>query len=190
MRASRQWVLSGTAGLHDIGAAGQDKDRRCVHTASCDRRKQYFRSRAFEVCTNGKADADGVCQTGNPNVGCAVDAQTNGADNLQAQSDDPLASAVDPTGAGSACIFENLTSRFVVYRGAQPSVRGMAFTWQTTGGFSPLTMSLTTQTNSVNPQSLGYIADPGFLTVVDGSTLGLTLFDLNSLGIVLPSPYF
>jgi hypothetical protein len=78
----------------------------------------------------------------------------------------------------------------VVYRGAGPSVRGMAFTWQTTGGFTPLTMSLATQTSAVNPQSIGYIPDPGYLTVVDGSTLGLTLFDLNSLGIVAPSPYF
>jgi hypothetical protein len=187
VRASRQWLLSGTAGLNDIAA---DSKRRCVHTASCDRRKQYWHSRAFEVCTNGKSDADGVCQTGNPNVGCAIDAPTNAFDVPAGTLIDALAPAVDPGKPGSACIFENLTSRFVVYRGAQPSVRGMAFTWQTTGGFAPLTMTLTTQTSAVNPQSLGYIADPGFLTVIDSSTLGLTLFDLNSLGIVLPSPYF
>jgi hypothetical protein len=194
VRASRQWVLSGTAGLHDIAA---NSNGECVHTASCERRKQHFHSRAFEVCTNGKSDADGVCQTGNPNVACAIDAQTNGADaaiaddsSTSADDQNALEPTVAPGGAGSACIFENLTSRFVVYRGAQPSVRGMAFTWQTTGGFTPLTMSLTTQTSAVNPQSIGYIADPGFLTVIDGSTLGLTLFDLNSLGIVLPSPYF
>jgi hypothetical protein len=194
VRASRQWVLSGTAGLHDIAA---DSTGKCVHSASCDRRKQYFHSRAFEVCTNGKSDVDGVCKAGNPNVACAIDAPTNASDAAAADNPndprddpDPLKPPVNPGGAGSACIFENLTSRFIVYRGAQPSVRGMAFTWQTTGGFAPLTMSLASQTTSVSPQSIGYIADPGYLTVVDASTLGLTLFDLNSLGVVLPSPYF
>ena len=97
---------------------------------------------------------------------------------------------VKPRGVGSQCIFENLTSRFVVYQGGQPSTRGMAFIWQTTGGFAPLSMSLTTQSTAVNPQSMTYLAELGQLGVVDGSTLGLSLFDLNSLGVVAPSPYF
>jgi len=122
---------------------------------------------------------DGTCTTGNPNVACAVPATGNGA-RLQVQ----------PGGAGSACIFENLTSRFAVYQGAKPSTRGMAFAWQTTGGFTPLSMSLATQTSAVNPQAIDFIPELNLLAVIDGSTLGLTLFDLDSLGISLPSPYF
>jgi len=30
----------------------------------------------------------------------------------------------------------------------------------------------------------------GYLAVVDGSNLGLSVFDLNSLGVVAPSPFF
>ena len=78
----------------------------------------------------------------------------------------------------------------MVYRGGQPSTRGMSFSWQTTGGFVPLAMSLSTQSNQVSPQSMGYIPGLGYLAVVDASTLGLSLFDLNSLAVVLPSPYF
>jgi hypothetical protein len=37
---------------------------------------------------------------------------------------------------------------------------------------------------------LGYLPELGYLAVVDASTLGLVLFNLNSLGVVSPSPYF
>jgi len=175
VRASNQWLLSGTGGLHDIaiGPGG-----RCEHTASCDRRKQYYGQRAFEVCDKTSAydplrDKDGRCALTNANVGCVA----NGF---------PVA----PGAPGSDCIFENLTSRFVVYRGVNPSVRDMVFNWQTTGGFVPETLSLLTQSNSVNPQSMSYLPELGYLAVIDGSTLGLALFDLNSLGVVTPSPYF
>jgi len=170
VRASRQWILSGSAGgLHDlaIGPSG-----RCEHTASCDRRKQFFNSRAFEVCVAGTATVDGPCAVGSPYVGCVADA-----------------APITPDGAGSQCIFENLTSRFVVYRGER-ATRGMSFTWQTTGGFVPQTMSLLTQSSAVNPQSMSYLPELGYLAVIDGSTLGLSLFNLDSLGVVTPSPYF
>ncbi len=173
VRASNQWLLSAAAGLTDMGPKA---DRRCVHTASCDPRKKFFHSRAFEVCKSDDPDApDPACTPNNPTVGCVVSRR-----NLPLQ----------PTGPGNACIFENLTARFAVYRGKQPSVRGMTFTWQTTGGFVPLTMSLTSQSSAVNPQSMSYLPELGYLAVIDGSTIGLTLFDLNSLGVVIPSPYF
>ncbi len=189
VRASNQWLLTGTQlGLHDIAVGANG---RCQHTASCDRRKQYFNQRAFEVCDpslppdvhtetfteNGvekeREVVDFTCQVSDPKVGCVGNELP-----------------VLPGGDASACLFENLTSRFVVYRGAQPSLRGMAFSWQTTGGFVPQTMSLLPLASSVSPQSLGYLPELGYLAVVDASTLGLILFDLNSLGVVLPSPYF
>ncbi len=173
VRASHQWLLTAAAGLNDLasGEAG-----RCVHTATCDPRKKYFHSRAFEVCdSEASADPAKTCKASDPTLGCVV----GGAD-----------IPIEPGGVGSQCIFENLTSRFVVYRGAQPSTRGMSFSWQTTGGFVPLTLSLATQSTQVNPQSMAYLPELGYLAVIDGSTLGLSLFDLNSLSVVSPSPYF
>ena len=177
VRASHQWLLSAAAGLHDMAAAASG---RCVHTASCDPRKKYFHSRAFEVCNanapfDALVDTDGKCAAGQPNVGCAV-----------SEAGIP----VKPRADGSQCIFENLTARFIVYRGKQPSTRGMSFSWQTTGGFAPLSMSLATQSSAVNPQSISYLPELGYVAVVDGSNLGLSLFDLNSLGVVAPSPFF
>jgi len=179
VRASHQWIVSGTVGLSDIAASKADGS--CVHTASCDLRKKYFRSRVFEVCDSGAnppmdTDPADLCQAGAANIGC-----------MHAFKDGPIDPSKDQA---SRCIFENLTSRFVVYRGAQPSTRDMQFTWSTTGGFSPLALSLLTQTTAVNPQSMVYVPELGYLSVVDGSTLRLTLFDLNSLGVVTPSPYF
>ncbi len=175
VRASKQWLLRGTSGLHDMAA---DSNLHCVHTASCDRRKQLYRSRAFEVCTEGDKDEDGTCQTGNQNVACAIPAPASNAN------------PVEPNGPGSACIFEGLTSRFVVYRGSKRSLRDMVFTWQTVGGFTPLAMSLASQTFAVNPQSINFVPQLNALTVVDGTTLGLTVFDLDLLGVSLPSPYY
>ena len=51
-------------------------------------------------------------------------------------------------------------------------------------------LSHTPVSTTVNPQSMVYIPELGYMAVIDGSTLGLSLFDLNSLGVVTPSPYF
>ena len=180
VRASKQWLLRGTGGLDDIVADPNSSPTklRCVHSASCDRRKQLYHSRAFEVCTQGGVNDMGDCRTDDPTVGCAIPAPAVGAN------------PVEPNGPGSACIFEGLTSRFVVYRGAKPSRPDMTFTWQTVGGFTPQSMSLASQTFAVNPQSINYVPQLNALTVVDGTTLGLTLFDLDLLGVSLPSPYY
>jgi len=181
VRASNQWLLTGTSGfgLHDMAA--ESPGGRCVHTASCDPSKKYFGQRAFEVCD----PTDPTCKKDDPTVGCVGQ-----VGKPPYPSDMNALLPVEPGGPGSECIFENLTSRFVVYRGAEPSRVGMAFSWQTTGGFVPQTMTLLTQSSSVSPQSLGYLPELGYLAVVDASTLGLVLFDLNSLAIVSPSPYF
>ncbi|HYP76693.1 MAG TPA: hypothetical protein VER12_12080, partial [Polyangiaceae bacterium] len=197
VRASNQWLLTGTNGLHDIAVGPSG---RCEHTASCDRRKQYFDQRAFEVC-DPSAPPDTHQETYTDENGMQVDRTVVDFTCVNTDSKVGCVAAAKPDGTGakipvvpgdpaSACIFENLTSRFVVYHGAQPSVTGMAFSWQTTGGFVPQTMSLLQQSSAVSPQSLAYLPQPGYLAVVDASTLGLLLFDLNSLGLVSPSPYF
>jgi hypothetical protein len=87
----------------------------------------------------------------------------------------PTNGAVEPTGDGHQCIFEDLTARFVVYRAHRASTRGMSFSWQTTGGFTPLTMTLGTQ--APLPTSLSYLPELGYLAVIDSATVGLSLFD-------------
>jgi len=188
VRASNQWlVIGGGVGIHDIGVG---PGNRCVHTASCDARKELYGQRVFEVCDpkvpfethtdeENKVVVDSYCEANNPKVGCVAGVDSTGKTQLPVQ----------PNGEASQCIFENLTSRFVVYRGEQVNVPNMAFTWQTSGGFVPQSISLLPLTSAASPQSLGYLPEQGWLAVVD-STVGLALFDLNSLGVVLPSPYF
>ncbi|HEX7452127.1 MAG TPA: hypothetical protein VF294_07575, partial [Polyangiaceae bacterium] len=185
VRASHQWLFGSVGGT--VFSSGRNDlatraDGRCVHTASCDPRKKFFHVRAFEVCDESGVPK-GTCD--DDNVGSTVH-------DVPARQGVPAVPGVpvEPGAAGSSCIFENLTARFVVYRGTQPSTRGMSFSWQTTGGFAPLTMSLSTQSNQVSPQSMSYLPGYGYLAVVDSSTLGLSLFDLNSLGVVSPSPFF
>jgi len=195
VRASNQWLVTGGGvGTHDIGIGAGN---RCVHTASCDRRKEFYGQRVFEVCdpslpqeSHTEVGADGKehevkdfkCEKTDPKVGCVGPLPDPTAT-------PPVPLTVTPNGIGHECLFENLTSRFVVYHGEQPNVPNMAFTWQTTGGFVPQSISLLPLTSAASPQSLGYLPEQGWLAVVD-STVGLALFDLNSLGVVLPSPYF
>lgn len=178
VRASHQWYLSSATALHDIAVGPNNA---CVHTADCNLRKQFFHSRAFEVCDSSAKTPDGtapadVCSPTAANVGCVHDFTTGGVKPGQ--------------GSESNCIFENLTARFAVYRGSSPSARDMQFTWGTTGGFTPLAMALTPLSSSVLPQSMAYLPELGYMAVIDGSTIGLTLFDLNSLGVVPPSPLY
>jgi hypothetical protein len=177
VRSSNQWLLSGPSGVgsaaHDIATGA---DGRCVHTATCEPRKKFFHARAFEVCNSDKgADPDGTCRAADPTVTCVASANDHEI-------------PVTPAGVAQQCIFENLTARFAVYRGARRSTRGMSFSWQTTGGFTPLTMSLPTQLPV--PTTLSYLPEVGYLAVIDSASVGLSLFDLNSLGVVSPSPYF
>jgi hypothetical protein len=189
VRASHQWYLASPTALNDIGA--QASDNRCVHTASCDPRKKFFRSRVFELCDSSADQTafadDDKCQPKAANIGCmrAFTHEDSTTPTMTA-TNGPLV----PGGEGSQCIFENLTARFVVARGAQPSTRDMQFVWSVTGGFTPLVMSLAPESTAILPQSMAYIPELGYLAVVDGETLGLSLFDLNSLGVVAPSPFY
>jgi len=198
VRGSRQWVLasSNPAVTHDIIAdptpvvdpsqpdAAAKPVYRCVR--DCDPRRQHFRGRVFEIgrtqsCANA-ANCDAVSA-----VGVATDL------------DGPC--SYDPTVTGgtrgvgldepaSACIFENLTARFAVYRGLQPSVRDMSFSWDTTGGFAPLAAPLSAVSTAVLPQTLRYIPEYQSFAVVDASALGVSLIGLDTLRVLTPWPIY
>jgi hypothetical protein len=138
----------------------------------CAPRKRYFNARVFELSRSGEGCGElideecPVGQAGPDDVICTYDADQGG---------------VRPGQPGGECIVDALTARVALYRGRSPSTRGMAFTWTTAGGFIPLVMSLTSQSASVLPQSMLYLPELQHLAVVDASTLGLTLFSIDSL---------
>ena len=85
-------------------------------------------------------------------------------------------------------VFNGLNDRFAIYRGRVPSVRDMAFTLRTTGGFTPQVMTLLSTV--VAPQSIQFLQQPEEMAVVDGASQGLSLFSLDTFGIVTPSPFY
>jgi|GEM_PF-614771 len=81
--------------------------------------------------------------------------------------------------------FHNPYLHFLIYAGAEPSLRGMTFSWQTSGGFEPLEIGLGRGSVQVAPQSLFYHPALGTeLLVTDGALQGVLSVDLYSLTIV------
>jgi hypothetical protein len=194
VRASNQWVLTNsTPGwLHDTVVDHANADR-CIR--DCNPQKRWFKNRAFELATTDTCGPDHSAKTcratgvgpGTPDDGpCRYDPYA-----LDANGDATTRGITlkEPNGAVS-CIFENLTSRFAVYRGQLPSVRNMVFTWDQTGGFYPLFGSLAAQSSVVLPQHLAYVPEYESIVVVDGASLGLSLMTLDTLLIQDPWPVF
>ncbi|MGE3673436.1 MAG: hypothetical protein AB7K71_27425 [Polyangiaceae bacterium] len=172
VRVGRQWVLTGSrSGYRHRVERDPDTDR-CVRDP--DDAKSLFKSRVYEVsCEN--SSCSGV---GQATVPVEQDGET-------VNVPDPNAVAC-LTASGSApadCVFQNLTHRFVVYQGQQPSVRGMHFTWTVVGGFVPLSISLASQSSQVSPYSMTLLPQTGELAVTDAATQGLVMVSLRSLSV-------
>jgi hypothetical protein len=194
LRAGKQWVLLHGSGFrHDIVASGADS--RCVR--SCDPLRKWSKGRVFEISSTNEPDHCRLLnEEGNPveegdpldlRVGCQEDGEVAC---VYDQGTPGASAGVQPTGPGSECIFNGLNDRFALYRGRLASVPDSVFTWRTTGGFAPLVMTLTSASSVVAPQSIQFLQQPEQLAVVDGASLGLSLFSLDSFGIVKPSPFF
>jgi hypothetical protein len=80
-------------------------------------------------------------------------------------------------------VLETLTARFAVYRGLEPSKRGMTFSWVVAGGFAPLVGSITTQTLSTLPQSMVFVPQLGQLAIADSESAGLVLMSVESMTV-------
>jgi hypothetical protein len=168
----------------------QEEHFRC--TRNCDPQKRYWNSRVFEITStencstvlSGAVCAVGFHEAGDP---CAYD-PCEGVPGGCTRLDGSLDLAKD-TGATS-CIHSGVTSRFAVYRGLLPSVRGMQFSWQTTGGFRPLVASLAAVSIAVLPQQVQYVPELQRIALVDGAQLGLTLISLDSLRVEDPWPVY
>jgi hypothetical protein len=194
LRAAQQWILvHGSSGFrHDVVVGPDDA---CVR--SCSPLHKWDRGRVFEISSQddecGTVGSDGVAV--GLRVGCADKDRDVACIYSQSDPDDDsgtptVSSAVTLNGPASKCIFNGLNDRFAVYRGRAPSKPGSAFTWQTTGGFVPRVMSLASLSSVVSPQSILYLQQPEQMAVVDGSSQGLSLFSLDTFGIVKPSPFY
>ncbi|MEZ4224208.1 MAG: hypothetical protein R3B13_24880 [Polyangiaceae bacterium] len=164
VRAGKQWILKGAnSGFrHNVIADG---DLRCIR--DCNPRRSLLRSRILEVSSTCTGTDCAIGHAAKEDVACVVNSE----------------SALSPGSAGSECVFENLMYRFAIYRGNSASVRDMAFSFQVTGGFAPLTANLAAQTAAVAPQSMGFVPQLGQLALVDGAAEGLVLVSLDTVGI-------
>lgn len=205
LRTGKHWALTHAASgfHHDVVESGAD--RACVR--SCNPLKKWAKGRVFEISSDltscrplqPEDMPDATLDPLDQRVGCAEPGEVAcvfDQDNDSFDTNDDGIGEVDLPGGvkvgarGSECIFDGLTERFALYRGRQPSVRDAIFQWQTTGGFVPLVMSLASVSSAVSPQSIQFLRQPEVLAVVDGSSLGLSLFSLDTFEIAKPSPYY
>lgn len=171
VRVGHQWVLTGSrSGYRHRVERDPDTDR-CVRDP--DDAKSLFKSRVYEIsCANDSCAGFGQAKV------------TLEQDGELVSVPDPNAVACRTTGsAPSECIFQNLTHRFVVYQGQEPSVRGMHFSWQVVGGFVPLSISLASQSSQVSPYSMTLLPQTGELAITDAATQGLVMVSLRSLSV-------
>lgn len=171
IRASQQWVLRGTSsGLRHKVRGVWDESVRQVDCAFDDNpRRRYFESRVFETCVMSNTGDARACK---PNVDLCGIADPN----LGVRAGD----------SAEACVYSSPTARFAVYRGARPSVRDMGFAWQTVGGFSAMRLDFSTLSPQVSPNALFGLPEMNWLTVVDGSSLGVVLLSLDRLAPLSP----
>lgn len=192
VRGGHQWIVRGSSSgfRHDVHGVLEGGEYRCRRN-TCDPRLRYHRSRAFEISQRPNASGE-VCER------VAQDEEKPGCIGPAGPDDYACTvaygtKAVQPGGEASACIFENLTARFAIYRGheqpdealPQPSEsdRDMAFTWQTVGGFTVLAANIVEETSSTSPRSMTFVPQRGQMAVVDGRLAGLTFISLSSLSV-------
>jgi hypothetical protein len=148
-RASNQWLYRDATQLqHSIAVGPSGACER-----STDKQLSLLNSRAFEVACSGDCDTVGAPYDDEVPV-CVLDGQ----------------SALSAQPELSACEFKGLTARFAVYRGKQPSRRGMEYSFSVSGGFLPFEIPMNSFADGKYsiPQRLKFVRDVGRLIVTDG----------------------
>ncbi len=110
----------------------------------------------------------------------------------------PIDPAAKSPGRNSVLAMRNPMFSYVVWNGIDTEqgakndlVPDRDYVWKfsTRGQFVPLTVNLAASTSVVSPQSMRYIEPLGQMAVVDGSSQGLVLIDLNNVAEA-HAPYF
>lgn len=169
IRAGHQWVVRGsvTGAPHRVSVDATTQ--RCV--SDCNPVVQRQSSRAFEIsCSEEECATDAE---GRPSIGSANPDQDFVCVVGGEQED-----GIDPGEPGSECVFQNLTTRFAIYRGQRPSARDMRFRWQLADGFTPLTIQLLNNVDRTrsSPRSLTFVPELNQFVLSDGSARGITFF--------------
>jgi hypothetical protein len=123
---------------------------------------------------NVRADDRGVCRP-------RCDTSTAALRGRVTETPIALGAAGEPVLDGSATAFRNPMFRFAIL--SRGSTRDMQFRFSTQGAFRPLTISVLTSTDSVQPQDVVYLPNTGELVVSDGTRDGITLLDLDLLQV-------
>jgi hypothetical protein len=168
VRTGGEWnvVGSGNGFLHHIVATGSDL--RCA--PSCEARDALLNGRAAPIprpCPNQTVPSltrDSVLAMRNPMFSFLV---WNGQDSTQTCLAD----------AGAT----NLADL--------PPARDTAWTFTTSGQFSPLFVNIAGSNSNVSPQSMKFIDSLGQLAVIDGASQGLILINLQTIAEA-HAPYF
>ena len=172
IRAGSQWIVRGAATgfAHDVTT--DPTTSRCV--ADCNPLVSRQRGRAYEISCSENCPTDGNRRppigyaVPGEDVACVVDGAENG---------------IDPGEPGSQCVFQNITTRFAVYRGLQPSTRDMLFHWQLSDGFTPLVITMIgADRQRSTPSALLYMPETSQMLVSDGSIRGLTFVSSRNPG--------
>jgi len=180
VRASNQWVLNSSRSMHDVTASpipGRTEPPLYECARDCNPKTRLLRSRAFEISSTVD------CENANPPCGVGVAPKGTAVCTYDPTVGEPGNQGIQLDDKGARCIFENMVGRFAVYRGIWSSIRGMSFTWQTSGGFSPMVGALTAASVAVLPQHMTYVPEFQSLALVDASSLGLSLMSLDTLTI-------
>lgn len=171
IRAGNHWIVrSESMGFeHHVTTAGPDAEEpgRCIQ--DCNPRLARLNGRAFEVTLADRCDR----RDRNDCLACVLE----GLDTYGTTGIDPA----------SGCVFESLNTRFAIYRGTQPSERGMQFEYQYTGGTRVLAADLRSVTSEISPQSMVFVPQIQHLAVPDGAANGMALVSIESLTV---SRYF
>jgi hypothetical protein len=178
VRAGGEWLTVGNIGmLHHIRSDPESDTKRCI--VWNDPRQQLLNARAFEVPWSTTAE----------NCVPRVNSQP-------IERDSPLA-------------MRNPMFSFVMWSGCNPPVateagvpltgyldhtttqRDQVWKFSVRGGYGPISLSVATgSTAFVSPQSMRFIPPLGQIAIVDAAQQGLSLLDLNTLGLAANTPIY
>lgn len=177
LRVSKQWIVRGTSSgyQHPITSVeAPDGTRVCA--LDCNPLYSERRGRVFELSSTSCEDPDPSA----PDP-CGVGPRTD---------DDPICAydstfgTIDPRSKAGACVHDGLARRFAIYRGLEPSSRGMIFSFEVNGGFVIDSVALSTSQNPVLPVSIENAPWLGAVGVVDSASRGLLMVDIRA-GVVV-----
>ncbi|WP_394822928.1 hypothetical protein [Pendulispora albinea] len=164
IRTGGQWVTQSTFALYSHHVVKDEATGACVQ--SCATRDRLMNSRAPAVRSFDCADSAGKCREDSTKF----------------------------VGRNSPLAMRNAALSFMIFNGHLGAAdvvpeRDTIWQFQTRGGYGALTLNLAGSSVAMSPQSMKFVEPFQQMAVVDGSSQGLIMVDLNNY-ILARSPYF